>query len=90
MCRRLLGVREAVAIVAGAKSVQRRTVHRGLGRALRRRRIMRVAVPGACDVGGIASVGGRTWPSVWLRGERRKGARRNAVDEPEIQAEVAG
>ena len=33
VCRRLLGVREAVAIVAGAKSVHRRTVHRGLGRA---------------------------------------------------------
>ena len=57
---------------------------------MRRRRIMRVAVPGAWEVGGIATVGGRTWPSVWLRGERRKGARRNAVDEPEIQAEVAG
>lgn len=67
-----LGVREAVAIVAGTESVHRRAVHRGLGRALRRRRMMRVAVPGACDVGGIASVGGRTWPSVWLKGERRR------------------
>ena len=31
VCRRLLGVREAVAIVAGAELVHRRTVHRGLG-----------------------------------------------------------
>lgn len=70
--------------------MHRRTAQRGPGRALRRRRIMRVAVPGAWKVGGIASVGGRTWQSVWLRGKRENGARRTAVDKPEIQVEVAG